>query len=344
MDTAKAVSSEVLAAQRALVIIIVPSHNYAHFIGQTLDSVRAQSYQNWECIIVDDGSTDNTREIITPYLAIDSRFKYIFQNNQGLSAARNTGLAQCRGTYLQFLDSDDLIEPQKIERQVEYLEQHPEVDIVYGKSRSFCEADIGDRPYACWGDEMQRPFISCEGREGLLSLIRFAFPVHSALLRKTVVDDVGNFNIHSKACGDMLFWICCCLHEKVIQYKEIVGTLALYRRHQSSMCASRLSFLKEVRKARNVIWAIVKDPEALELNQQFATEIEGLLGIDRVVNGRRAHGAWHFCRAVFMTNKWREKAKLFFCALAALLAPRSQISRIVVTPVRQWVVLILRRA
>jgi glycosyltransferase involved in cell wall biosynthesis len=118
-----------------LVTVIIPAYNYGCFISETLDSLLAQSYQNWECTIVDDGSTDNTREVIAHYLSRDRRFSSIRQANRGASGARNTGLRSAQGKYIKFLDADDLLERRKIEHHVKYLDDHPQVDIVYGSFR-----------------------------------------------------------------------------------------------------------------------------------------------------------------------------------------------------------------
>ena len=88
--------------------IIIPSFNRAHSINKTITSVLEQSFQDWELIIVDDGSTDNTKEILTPILA-DKRVKYIYQDNAGVCAARNKGALMASGEYLVFLDSDDTV-------------------------------------------------------------------------------------------------------------------------------------------------------------------------------------------------------------------------------------------
>ena len=89
--------------------IIIPSFNRSHIIVKTIQAVLDQSFQDWELLIVDDGSTDNTKEILTPILA-DKRVKYIYQNNAGVCAARNTGARVAVGNYLIFLDSDDTVE------------------------------------------------------------------------------------------------------------------------------------------------------------------------------------------------------------------------------------------
>ena len=120
-----------------LVTVIIPSYNYGHLIDQTLESVQAQTYPHWECFVVDDGSTDHTPAVVARYAANDQRIKYIFQTNKREGAARNNGMRNGSGKYLQFVDADDLIEDRKLERQVCYLEEHPEVDIAYGDVRYF---------------------------------------------------------------------------------------------------------------------------------------------------------------------------------------------------------------
>ncbi|MFC7670076.1 glycosyltransferase family 2 protein [Hymenobacter humi] len=126
-----------------LVSIIIPCYNYGWLLAETLDSVLAQTYQQWECIIIDDGSTDTTRVVATSYQARDSRFRYVYQPNGGLSAARNHGLQAATGEYIQFLDADDLLLPQKLELQVALLASHPEYDVVYGAVRYFMHGEPG---------------------------------------------------------------------------------------------------------------------------------------------------------------------------------------------------------
>ena len=116
----------------SLVSIIVPTFNYDKFIGEALDSVLCQSYQNIECIVIDDGSTDATQKIVIEYQCRDPRIRYIYQDNMGVSAARNNGLRNAKGEFIQFLDADDLIDSKKIELQLSFLVAHPEVDVVYG--------------------------------------------------------------------------------------------------------------------------------------------------------------------------------------------------------------------
>jgi glycosyltransferase involved in cell wall biosynthesis len=107
---------------QSLVSIIIPTYNRAHLIGETLDSVVAQTYLNWECIIVDDGSSDTTDEVVGEYTKKDTRFKYYHRPEEHLSGgngARNFGYEMSKGKYIQWFDSDDLMHPQKIKLKIE---------------------------------------------------------------------------------------------------------------------------------------------------------------------------------------------------------------------------------
>ncbi len=106
-----------------LVSIITPTYNCARFIEETIRSVQAQSYKNWEMIISDDCSTDNTREVIAPFLERDSRIKYICNiKNSGAAITRNNALRIAKGRWIAFLDSDDLWLPEKLETQIAFME------------------------------------------------------------------------------------------------------------------------------------------------------------------------------------------------------------------------------
>ncbi|WP_066219255.1 glycosyltransferase family 2 protein [Formosa haliotis] len=109
---------------KPLVSIIIPTFNREHLIGETLDSVLAQTYQNWECIVVDDGSTDKTEKVLQEYINRDKRFNYYKRTNnylKGASGCRNNGIKLSKGDYLQFLDSDDILSDFKIESQINLL-------------------------------------------------------------------------------------------------------------------------------------------------------------------------------------------------------------------------------
>src|SRR5690606_1176147 len=120
-----------MSANQPLVSVITPTYNRADFIGEAVESVLAQTYPNFELVIIDDGSTDNTRDILEPYLK-DSRIRLFHQQNQGQSVARNRGLEEATGEFICFLDSDNAWFPEKLEKSLKAFDHNPESDVVYG--------------------------------------------------------------------------------------------------------------------------------------------------------------------------------------------------------------------
>ena len=113
-----------MAMDNPLVSIIIPTYNRAHLIGETLDSVLAQTYTNWECIIVDDGSTDNTDEVVDNYIKRDARFQFHHRPPDRLAggnAARNYGFEMSKGEYVNWFDDDDIMCQNKLGVQVNEL-------------------------------------------------------------------------------------------------------------------------------------------------------------------------------------------------------------------------------
>lgn len=114
------------------VSVILPTYNRAHCISRAVESVLHQTYSAWELLVVDDGSTDNTEEIIAAYAASDDRVRYCRQaGNRGVSAARNEGIRQARYAYIAFQDSDDVWRADKLEKQMGVFEESPEAGLVY---------------------------------------------------------------------------------------------------------------------------------------------------------------------------------------------------------------------
>ena len=110
------------------VTIIIPTYNSSPFIGKAIDSVLAQTYTDYEIILVDDGSTDNTKEILEKY---QDNITYILQPNQGVAIARNTGIRNSESEYIALLDSDDEWLPEKLELQMRTIEKNNDVGLVH---------------------------------------------------------------------------------------------------------------------------------------------------------------------------------------------------------------------
>lgn len=125
-----------------LISVIIPTFNYAHYIHEALQSVLRQAHSPLEIIIVDDGSTDDTAELLTAY---QDRVLYVRQENRGTGAARNTGILRSRGDYLAFLDADDVWIPEKLNLQMQCFRLTPELDAVYGHVEQFVSPDLDAR-------------------------------------------------------------------------------------------------------------------------------------------------------------------------------------------------------
>jgi hypothetical protein len=129
-----------------VVSVIMPTFNRASLLADAIDSVLSQTYRNWELIIVDDGSTDDTRDVVAAYS--DARIRCVRQENRGQAAARNVGLSLASGRYLAFLDSDNRWKPGKLAAQIDHLRANPTVGLVYAENELIDEAGnvVGHAP------------------------------------------------------------------------------------------------------------------------------------------------------------------------------------------------------
>lgn len=165
----------------SLISIIVTCYNQAHCIDKTLKSIAAQTYQNWECIVVDDGSTDNSADVINEVIKNDQRFIYNYQDNQGVAKARNKGFALAKGVFINFLDGDDTFLPEKLEKQLQVFQEHPEVSICICDHQHY---NVITKKYAYYKFESLKSYplkqIVYEWQAGI------AFPLHAVLYKRTL--------------------------------------------------------------------------------------------------------------------------------------------------------------
>lgn len=121
--------------------MILPCYNGARWISQAIENVLAQTYRDFELIIIDDGSTDNSKDIIASYLH-DKRVHYIYQQNKGFSAALNRGIKESNGSLIGFIGHDDMWMPNKLEVQAKYFSEHKDVDLIHS---NYCSIDSKGR-------------------------------------------------------------------------------------------------------------------------------------------------------------------------------------------------------
>jgi glycosyltransferase involved in cell wall biosynthesis len=321
-----------LPTETALVSVIMPTYNYAPFIAHALESLRAQTYPHWECLVVDDGSTDATPEIVARYAERDARIRYTRQENSRQAAARNAGLRACAGEYVQFLDADDLIEAEKFERQVGYLEEHPEVDIVYGGVEFFRTAGPEGRPEA--GGEDGEWWAGVSGEGVLAALVRRnIIVINSPLVRRSVVEEAGYFDEGLPPVEDWDYWLRCAALGKRFDYRPFAGTLALVRRHPSSSSRDRRRAYRAVLLTREKIKSLTGDPSLLALNEEERIKDQERLAYEEIDCGGLGVCFTQMVRAGLANRKAKHRAKWIACACLAPFLPRVRLKALVSSPV-----------
>jgi glycosyltransferase involved in cell wall biosynthesis len=181
------------------VSVVTATFNYGRYLAGALDSILAQTYQNWESIVVDDGSEDNTAEVVQPYLA-DARFRYVRTTNQGQAAAENTGIGLASGQYIAFLDADDLWLSDKLSRQMAVFEDKPEVAVVYS-DRAFIDANGGRVAGALGSKPLHKGKV-------LREIFRDNFICFSsAIVRASVLRSLGGFDCSCYRNQDYDLWL-----------------------------------------------------------------------------------------------------------------------------------------
>lgn len=217
-------------SQEKLVSIITPTFNSAKFIAQTIQSVQNQTYQNWELILVDDCSSDNTVALIKAFLETDNRIKLFQQNkNSGAGIARNFAVSESNGDYIAFLDADDLWKPLKIEKQLQFLDEN---NLHFTFS-----------------------FYDCINEEGILLDKRVEAPKILTYRKLFFCNYVGNLtgiydvkffgkiaisNIRKRQ--DWIMWLT--ILKKIKTSKPVTESLAFYRIRDKSLSASKLDLIK----------------------------------------------------------------------------------------------------
>lgn len=218
-----------------MISVVIPCYNYGHLIADTIRSVQQQTYTDWEMLIVDDGSTDNTAEVVQGFISQDNRIQFYQQQNAGPSAARNLALQKAKGDYIQFLDADDVLESSKFEVQLGVFGTKPFVDIVYGNVRYFSvDPDNRDEwKYTFWGQNKEwMPGITGKGNEILPVALKGSFAhISCFLFKREIIEKAGKWDVTKKAAEDYLFVLRCVLADGYFYYHNQPGSFALVRWH-----------------------------------------------------------------------------------------------------------------
>lgn len=200
----------------------MPAYQQAEYIREAIDSVLAQTYSDWELIIVDDGSPDNVADVVRPYVRKDSRIRFLHTENFGLSGARNNAIRESKGEYILPLDADDMIHKDYIRLAIRRFQDYPETRLVYCKWKFF-------------GSNSNTPRIEYHGYEELLKGNSIFC---SALYRRSDFDRVGGYDEDFKSgYEDWEFWIRL-LDDDAAVY-QIPRPLFLYRQKPGSMAPTK---------------------------------------------------------------------------------------------------------
>lgn len=220
-----------------LISVITPCYNAEMFLAETLDSVIAQTYSNWECIIVNDGSIDKSGEVALEYVKKDRRFKYIYQQNQGPSVARNNAISISKGEYILPLDADDIIEPTYMEKAMHYFNEHPDTKIVYCRTLLFGEQS----------GEWQIPLYDYD------KFIHQNCLIATSFFRRKDFDEVGGYNPMMRGgLEDWELWLEMIRpYDKVYRIDEILFHYRIRKTSRNINASGNGERLKQQMRARN---------------------------------------------------------------------------------------------
>lgn len=273
------------------VSVIIPTYNYGRYLPDALGSVLGQTHSDLECIVVDDGSTDGTAEMVRQWQQRDGRVRYLYQSNQGPSAARNSGLKIARGDFIQFLDADDLLLPTKLEEQLAALGEDPTLGVSYCKTETIRGFDLHGPRSPYWGSS------SFDDSNALYELLsRWAKSIAIAsfcfLYRRQHID--GVYFDEALRVDEDWDWLLR-LAARGIRFRYYDKVLALHRQHADSLTRNEVLWRRHRITVLHKL-ASTSGPwdEHGALIDQLRAEAHYHLGLTLCANGDRSEARSHF--------------------------------------------------
>lgn len=275
-----------------MISVVIPLYNKEQSIASTLQTVLNQTYQDFEIVIVDDGSTDHSVEEVTKVL--NPRIRLIHQNNAGVSAARNRGIEEAKGEYIAFLDADDEWKPDYLKTQYELTQKYPECSVFA------CNYEFKDTQGKVTPTIIRKlPF---KGKNGILSnYFEVASCSHppicsiSIMVKKNAIQSIGGFPIGIKSGEDLLTWARLACRYSIVFYTIPLATFIFDEQH----------FNEDQRK---------RMPEEIDY---VGSELAKLYKKHRHIIGLKNYvGLWHKMRARIFMSKHNRKKALYECIYA----------------------------
>jgi glycosyltransferase involved in cell wall biosynthesis len=218
------------------VSVIMPAYNVAPYVGAAIESVLAQTVTDLEILVVDDGSTDETAQVVGQYMARDARVRLLQQRNGGISSARNHALREIRGGIVALLDGDDMWAPRFLEEQTAILDGRPDVDIVTGNAWNLGGGRDGS-PARPWPDGRPAPDVA-----QILADEESVFIM--SVFRRRVCDRIGGFDEALPTNEDYDYWLRASLAGFTFARND--RPLGYYRRRSGSLSSSELRMLRGI--------------------------------------------------------------------------------------------------
>jgi glycosyltransferase involved in cell wall biosynthesis len=308
-----------------MISVVVPCYNRERYLEATLKSLLWQTIDSWECILVDDGSTDGSAALYRRYAAADPRFRYHLQENQGPSAARNAGVAMARGEYVQFLDSDDIIPKERFALCAARFAADPDTDVVYTnyvgyqRERGF----LTPLPARIPGEDPLRALLFEQNQT-------FATVIHSFLFKRTVIAshpfDLGFRNL----AEDIECWVR--MAADGVRFSYLDEVLAVYRYSDDSI-AARESLLYTMRL--KVLDKYRSDPRFARYAAEFPSaecRLKQRLAVGHFMD-RSFRTGWTVLAESWSCSSWPARARMLLWGFLLLFFRTETIAR-----VRSWVI------
>lgn len=302
--------------QRAKVSVIIPTYNHAQYIVETIQSVLKQSFRDFELIVVNDGSSDQTENILKPYIDA-GLIHYLRQENQGVAIARNNGLSLAVGEYIAFLDDDDLWPSDKLAWQVNFLD-HSDAVLIGG---------------GCYSDAYNDPDVLADGDAAkqlqdhdLFRRNPFSSPGQT-LLRRSAMDQVGGFDAEIWGADDLDLWMRLLSAGTLFISKKPALFYRLHEHNASSDAMKMATNLEKVFKKNLKLFPVAKQTELERLGYRFLFRYCGRRMIwkamEHLLGGklREAHPTIRYCTSSFLSRCLKDPLFILYITSAILRAP-----------------------
>ena len=287
------------------VSVVIPLYNCERHIGEAIESVLAQTFKDYEIIVVDDGSTDDSASVVHKF---DDQVRYVHQPNAGVSAATNHGIALSKGELIAFLDNDDVWLPEKLERQVAFLDEHPECGLVNCDLQYISET----------GDRLDRYLPGMNKRDPYVRLFQkgYVFMSSGVMMRRRVYEEIGGLDEEFVAAGlQEVEWLARIVERTEIGY--VPEVLSLYRDHGSKIPTERSRLNQEILLRK--LWERYQgEPEKHRFLAGERVAFLSNLGQREILAGLVLAGRTHLRQALALSLRHLVNFKMFLRSLLRL--------------------------